>query len=371
MTSGGGHRPVRILMLATDCYGGHGGIALYNRDTIEALAASDEVAEVIVLPRVISHQLDRAAIPAKVRFVEAAAGGGFAYVRALMAVVARGGFDLIYCGHVNLAPLARVAAAITRCPWLLAIYGIDAWTPSNRKTVRWAIRGANRVLSISKVTLDRFLAFNPVPLDRTVIVPNAIHLDEYAAVPRNPQLAERFGVTGKPVVMTFGRLNPQERYKGFDEIIEIMPRLLGQVGDLVFLIAGGGEDRARLEQKAADLGVARNVVFTSYVEEREKADVYRLADAFVLAGRGEGFGFVLLEAMACGIPVVASTLDGSREAVRDGLLGPTVDPTDRDALVEAILTALARLKGIPDGLSYFSYPSFAERMRAAVLALAR
>ena len=80
---------------------------------------------------------------------------------------------------------------------------------------------------------------------------------------------------------------------------------------------------------------AAEVTFTSVVPEAEKADHYRLADAFVMPGRGEGFGIVYLEAMACGIPVLGSRLDAGREALRQGELGILVDPDDRDALGRA------------------------------------
>ncbi len=64
------------------------------------------------------------------------------------------------------------------------------------------------------------------------------------------------------------------------------------------------------------------------IEEAEKADYLRLADVFALPGRGEGFGIVYLEALACGVPAVGSQLDGSREALRGGELGELADPTD-------------------------------------------
>src|SRR5438309_2543443 len=122
------------------------------------------------------------------------------------------------------------------------------------------------------------------------------------------------------------------------------------------MIVGAGTDMGRLERKVQALGVAQHVRFTGLIAESEKDDYYRLADAYVMASRGEGFGFVLLEAMACGIPVVASELDGGREAVRDGQLGLLIDPVDRDALRHAILEALARPKGIvPPGLEHFSF----------------
>jgi len=78
-----------------------------------------------------------------------------------------------------------------------------------------------------------------------------------------------------------------------------------------------------------------------------------------MPSKGEGFGIVFLEAMACGIPVVASKLDGSREAVRDGLLGILINPNEPEEIKAGILEALQRPRGsIPLGLDYFCYENF-------------
>jgi len=70
---------------------------------------------------------------------------------------------------------------------------------------------------------------------------------------------------------------------------------------------------------------------------------------------GEGFGFVILEALACGIPVVASKVDGTSEAVRNGELGFLVDPGNPDEIRQAIIVALQDQKSVPEGLAYFSF----------------
>ena len=129
------------------------------------------------------------------------------------------------------------------------------------------------------------------------------------------------------------------------------------------MIAGSGDDRTRLEAKARALGIADYVRFTGFVPDAELVELYRCARVFVLAGRGEGFGIVLLEAMACGVPVVASTLDGSVEAVRFGKLGVAIDPGKPDELVAGILEALGRPVGErPAGIEYFSYRAFETRV---------
>ena len=106
---------------------------------------------------------------------------------------------------------------------------------------------------------------------------------------------------------------------------------------------------ARLADKARQLGVADQVVFAGFIDDAEKADHFRVADAFVMPGRGEGFGFVFLEALASGIPVVGSVLDGSREALRNGELGALVDPNDARSIEQGIDAALATSRGVPQG----------------------
>ncbi len=170
--------------------------------------------------------------------------------------------------------------------------------------------------------------------------------------------------------MSMGRLSADERYKGVDEVMELLPALTESFPDLAYMVVGDGSDRLRLEEKRRRLGLSERVIFTGFIAEAEKAKHYSLADAFVMPGRGEGFGFVFLEAMACGVPVVASSLDGSREAVRDGKLGIVVDPDNRDELKAGILEALTRPRGIvPEGLEYFSYANFERRLHRIIAEL--
>ena len=118
----------------------------------------------------------------------------------------------------------------------------------------------------------------------------------------------------------------------------------------------------RLEAKARALGLEARVMFTGRIAEEEKVAHYRLADAYVMPSRGEGFGIVLLEAMACGVPVIASSRDGGRDAARDGMLGRLVDPDDPAALETAILAALDQPKAVPAGLDFFSLAAFRRRV---------
>lgn len=356
---------MRILALVTDAFGGFGGISVYNRDLLTALCSLPGCCEVVALPRIPPTAAEP--LPQQLRFLTAAAGSKVTYIGALVKLIAGSpAFDLIVSGHINLLPPAFIARQRRRAPILLAIHGIDAWQPTASRFVNLLAKRVDRIASVSDYTRRRFLRWAPACVSKVDLLPNVAHTERFGLGPRCPDLLQRYGLQDRRVLLTVGRLDATERYKGVDEILESLPDLARAVPDLAYLVVGDGTDRPRLEQKAWSLGVGHRVRFAGRIDDTEKADHYRLADAFVMPGRGEGFGIVFLEAMACGIPVVASSLDGSREAVRNGQLGLVVNPEDRAALQRAVLDALNRPKAIPKGLDYFSYPRFRERLEVII-----
>lgn len=355
-------KPPRILALVTDAFGGHGGIALYGRDLLTALTSSSQERCVTGVPRLAPMPLQ--GLPGGLRYITRGVNSKWRFTATILRLLLCESrqYDLVICGHINLLPVGLLAKAITRAPMALFIYGIDAWQPIRSPLARLALRNTERVVSISSLTLDRFLAWSRFARERTTVLSNAIHLNWYSPGPRDPALVARYGLRGKRVLMTLGRMVSKERYKGFDEVMEALPLLPAEYADVSYLVVGDGSDQARLRRKAAGLGLGERVVFAGRIKDEEKADHYRLADAFLLPSQGEGFGFVLLEAMACGVPVVASALDGGREAVREGQLGILVDPRDRTSVVRGIREALARPRAVPAGLEYFSFDRFRERV---------
>lgn len=353
---------MRILYLLTDGFGGHGGIALYNRDMLKALADAPRVTAISAVPRIAAPFTE--SLPAKVRWYAGAGASASAFVaRAFREALRLRPGDLIYCAHLNLLPLAAALKIVTGARLALAIYGTESWTRGSRSQTL-GLRVTDSVVSISAFTLDRFVGWSGYPRDRTTLLPNAIDLARYGDAPRRAGLVERYRLAGHKTLLILGRMHPTERQKGFDELLQALPAIRRETPGAVAILAGDGGDRARLEALAGKLGIADAVRFTGLVDEAEKADLYRLADAYVMPSYQEGFGFVHLEAMACGTPVVASNADGAREAVRKGALGVLIDPHDRADIVRGVREALARPRGIPPGLNYFAFPHFAERAAA-------
>lgn len=356
---------MRILALLTDGYGVHGGIALYNRDLMEAMSSHPSVQSISVLPRRILRQFE--APPDRIDHRVEASRGGLAFLQAAAAeAFFRERPDLIFCGHIHLVPVAWALRMRWRSPILTGLHGIEAWQRTGRFLVDRVVLGIDRFFSVSEVTRSRFCAWSRVPAGRIELLPNAIHLDRYGIGPASEAVTTRYGLAGRRVLLTLGRLVSNDRAKGFDEVLDVLPEIRARVPNVLYVIAGDGPYRAALEAKVVARGLSDHVMFTGFVPEDEKADLYRAADVYVMTSRGEGFGFVFLESMACGTPCIASSVDGSREAVRNGALGTIVDPGDGNAIVDAIMKALSQPKRIPEGLEYFAYSAFRERVHTLI-----
>jgi glycosyltransferase involved in cell wall biosynthesis len=353
-----------VLMLLTDGFGGFGGIAKFNRDFLHALDGCEVVERVHAVPRLIPAPVEEV-IPERVVYDRSAAGSRLAFVRRLAVHIRRcSRADLVICGHLYLLPIAWILARSRGARLALIIHGLEAWAPSRHP---WTNRLAGTVdtfIAVSRFSAERFTAWSKVPMDRAFVLPNCVDLDHFRLQRRDSTLAERYGLASSKVILTVGRLASAERYKGFDQVIELMPQLLMRFPTLKYLIVGEGDDRARLEAKAEALGVSDKVVFAGRISETEKVAHYNLADAYVMPSTGEGFGIVLIEAAACGVPVVGSRVDGSREALLDGRLGRLVDPGNSHELLEAITAVLEHgpCRRRIDAIATFSTQKFRARV---------
>jgi len=353
---------LKILFLATDAFGGRGGIAAFNRNLLRSLTSASAQPDVVVVPCRAPDPVSPESLPVALTQLPPSSGRLRYPLAVWQACHRHGPFDLIVCGHLFLLRSAVLAKRMSPAPMHAIIHGIDAWTAPKRWSIHRLVPRLDGFLAVSEFTKGRFLKWSKLPADSGRILPNCVDLGRFTPGDRPGHLAERYGLAGRRILLTMARLDANERYKGLDETLDLLPELQREQPDLAYLIVGDGSDRARLEARAGELGLGASVVFAGYIPEEEKVDHYRLADAFVMPGRGEGFGIVYLEAMACGIPAVASSADASREAVRDGLLGEVVNPADPADIAAGIRRALARPRGRPDGLECFSLSAFTDRV---------
>jgi phosphatidyl-myo-inositol dimannoside synthase len=358
-------QPLRVFALMTDAFGGPGGIAQYNRDLLSSLAACDRIDDVIVLPRRGVSSLGE--LPPRVKQLSPVQGRLGYTIAAFQAAWAHRPFQIVFCGHLFMAPLAAAIAKLLRARLWVQVHGVEAWeelSALNRRSVETAAL----VTSVSRYTRRRLLEWIRIDPARVKILPNTVS-PTFRLGPKPEYLVRRHDLRGKKVLMTVARLAASDRYKGHDRVIRILPKVLVDDPETIYLVVGDGDDRPRLEALAVDFNVREKMRFVGLVSAEELPDYFRLADVFVMPSTGEGFGIVFLEAMATGIAVIGGNRDGSVDPLADGVLGSAVDPDNGEELVWAICAALCNSEANVDRASRFKVPAFAEHLQAVIRSL--
>lgn len=353
---------MRILALVPDAFGGRGGIAKYNRDLLTSLASFEETTEIVAIPRFLPEEPGN--LPKKLTYITDGINSKVKYIKTIFqTVLKRPKFDLIICGHVNYLWVVILLKFLLKSRVILVMHGVDIWQPNKNSLNNLATKYIDAYFSVSELSKDRFLTWTKNPKAKGYLTPNSFDPGIFSPGEKPDYLIKRYGLEDKKVLMTLGRLDSFERYKGFDEVIELLPDLLLEVPNVKYLIVGDGNDRERLQKKVDALNLNEYVIFAGYIPENEKVDHYRVADVFVMPSRGEGFGIVFLEAMACGLPVIASKLDGGKEATLNGRLGVLVDPNKPEEIKRAVIKCLnQKEKKVPSGLEFFSFTEFENRI---------
>jgi phosphatidyl-myo-inositol dimannoside synthase len=355
--------PLRVLALVTDAFGGHGGIAQYNQQFLSSLAACTPIEEVAVLPFNRSER-SPGDLPHRL-YQHPCVSGKFVYsIAAFAAARAHSPISVVFCGHILMAPLAAVVAKLMGARLWVQAHGVDVW-----RELPWlyrrSIESADLVISVSRDTRRRLLEWIGIDPARVKVLPNTVD-PRFRPGPKPGYLLDRYALHGKKVLLTVSRLAAAERYKGHDRVIYALPRVLAEHPEAMYLIAGNGDDRPRLEALAAELRVAQVVRFVGSVATEELPDHFRVADVFVMPSTGEGFGIVFLEAMASGIRVIGGNKDGSLDPLADGELGRVIDPDNQEEVISSVCRALSTAPTNVDRASRFNTQAFAEHLHALV-----
>jgi len=319
-----------MLALVTDAFGGRGGIAQYNRDFLGALAETGAVSSITVLPR---EAPDLFVLPEGIEQTPARPGRIGYSVAALRTALLRP-VDLVFCGHLFMSPLAALIARLKRAKLIVQTHGIEAWSrPPNAR--RSALEAADLVLCVSRHTRAAVLSWAAIAPERVLIVPDTVR-EAFTPGDGSTQRVA-LALEGKRVLLTVGRMDPHERYKGHDRVIATISNLVAKGHNICYLVVGDGADRIRLEAIARDAGVSERVRFLGHVGLQTLVEIYRVADLFVMPSTGEGFGVTFLEAMASGTPALGLGVGGAKDALADGELGTTSSEAEFSATIARLL----------------------------------
>ena len=240
--------------------------------------------------------------------------------------------DLVFCGHLFMAPLAALIARLKGAKLIVQTHGIEAW-PRPSRAQRAALEGAELVLCVSRHTRSALLSWAAIAPERVLVMPNTVR--EVFTPGDGSARRAALGLEGKRVLLTVGRMDSRERYKGHDRVIATIDDLVVKGHDICYLVVGEGTDQTRLEALAHEDGVGERVRFLGAVGLETLVETYRMADLFVMPSTGEGFGVTFLEAMASGTPALGLGVAGARDALADGQLGSVVSESELCGLLSA------------------------------------
>jgi phosphatidyl-myo-inositol dimannoside synthase len=275
--------------------------------------------------------------------------------------------DVVLSGHIVVSPAAWAIARLLRVPYVQYVHASEAVT--RPRLAGFACRHAAAVLAVSAYTRELICASVPDPA-RLHVVPPGVDLVPHRTDRRSPQ----------PTVLTVARL--EERYKGHDVMLRALPLVRARVPDARLAIVGDGSLRTVYEGMADGLGIRDAVLFLGALSNDERDRWFDASHVFVLPSRvsadgGEGFGIVYLEAGVHELPVVAGDIAGARDAVKNGVTGLLVDPTDHVMVAEAVSRLLAD-PGYAEGLGRagaahaldFAWPAIGRRVKDVLLQVA-
>lgn len=236
---------------------------------------------------------------------------------------------------------AALIGKLLQLPVVVTAHGSDinlyAYRRFLRPLIRWTLHQAKRVICVSS-TLRTIVLSLKICRDKVEVIPNGVDLDCFHPVDKDEARSALGLPAGCQMVLCVGQLILRKGHRVF---IDAISRLHAQFPGIRAFIIGEGALRKSLEKQVSAMGLEQHVTFTGMVKNEELFRWYSAADVNCLASSREGFPCVLLESLACGTPVVATNIEGTRELVTSEDLGLLVEQ-DALAIADGLSNALQR-----------------------------
>jgi L-malate glycosyltransferase len=255
---------------------------------------------------------------------------------AIHSAVEKHGLDLLHAHyavpHATSAWIAKEMLGRDAFRIVTTLHGTDitlvGQDPSYRSITSFSIQQSDGLTAVSDYlrceTIERF-GISP---DRIVMIPNFVDIEKYRR-DAYPCHRSKLARPGEKIVTHISNFRGVKRV---DDVVRIFARIAASVPSRLLLV-GDGPDRARAQQLTEELGVADNVLFLG--KQNSVAELLSCSDLFLLPSELEAFGLVALEAMACGVPVVATRIGGLPEVVQHGVAGYLAPVGAVDEMAEA------------------------------------
>lgn len=327
-----------VLFLNLSAFSSTGGIEKFNRSFLRALH-DIELKGKAITGAISLHDTDANEEYFNKNNYKGFSGNKIKFVSSIIGQAKY--YDIIIVGHINLALPSFIISSSKHKKFYLIAHGIEVWAPL--KGIKKAfLKRADKILAVSNFTRQEIIKHHYIAKNKITIFHNTIDpFFKYPVQFRKPEyLKQRYQLNGQKIIYTLCRLSSNEQYKGYDKVLEALPEIKKINPDIKYIIAGKADaaEKQRVENLIKSLGLQNNVLLIGFIKDEEIIDHYLLADTFIMPSTMEGFGIVFIEAMACGIPVIAGNVDGSVDALKDGELGQLIDPLNSKEIIQSLMT---------------------------------
>lgn len=282
------------------------------------------------------------------------------FEESIESIATQGTYDVIHAHDWLTFRAAIRAKHVSGLPLIVHVHSVERdraggndGNPLVREIEYMGLMMADRIIAVSEHTKRCIVEDYGIPADKIAVVHNSI--DPEMLEPLDPSNAYHYLTAKKKdgwrVVVSIGRLTAQ---KNLPMLLDAAKEVIARAPKTFFVIVGSGEQYYELIEKAATLGISRNVIFTGFQRGKEWRDAYSIGDVFVMPSVSEPFGLTPLEAIAYGTPSVISKQSGVAEVINNVL---KVDFWDRDELANKI-TAIVQNDALRDELHQNSFHEF-------------
>lgn len=272
------------------------------------------------------------------------------FLRGCWTLLTQKDIDIIQMQDAVQAPIGWLLHVLFRKPFVVVAHGLDITYKMSfyQKVILPFVRKADAVISISSATKDE-ADKRGVTKTRSYVVTLGTHDDYGTPTPNRALLAEhlKLQLTDKKLLLTTGRLVKRKGVVWF--IQNVLPQLVKADRSVLYLVAGAGQEREAIEKAINEMGMKNHVALLGRVSDEDRSLLYQSCDVFVMPniivpGDMEGFGIVVHEAATAELPVVASSLEGIKDALVQGKNGIMVQTGDAEAFTREITALLADTK---------------------------
>lgn len=246
--------------------------------------------------------------------------------------------DIVHC-HVFTANLWGRLAAVLACVPVIITHEHSSFTIDDARRLRleqWLMRYTTQAISVSEELRQRLVTQGRLPEDKIIALHNGLKFSNAAEATRSERLRQEFGLARfQWLIGAVGRL---EYRKNYPLLLEAFVRVQQQLPQCGLLFVGAGPEEERLRQHARALGIAEHVIFAGY--HKNVAQWLNLMNVFCSSSQTEGISMAILEAMAAGVPVVATRVGGNPEIIPAREFGILTPSNDASALAQALLEML-------------------------------